>query len=118
MAKNKLYAIHFIDGRQDPDILVSTWAECSELIKGAPNRYKGFSEPKDAEEWLASLETAGKKTYEVTLPDVYAKALDKELKLMHMSLSEYLTDIIRTDLLNEEPDSSNGESEEDEELPF
>ena len=134
--KNKVYAIHFTDGREDPDVLVATWEECSEYIKGAPNMYKGFKDPKDAEDWLAGItedkekrhkENVAKhrssvsdkaqngKTYTFTLPEDCAKALDEELMIMNISLGEYMADLIRTDLLGKEDEDT---EEDDEELPF
>ena len=49
MSKSKYYAIR--KGRKN-NIVVNSWSECEELIKGYSSEYKAFTVEKDAYDWL------------------------------------------------------------------
>jgi ribonuclease H-related protein len=53
MSKKNFYAIK--QGRKS-NLVVSTWKECSELVNGVANDYKGFKTEADAYAWLGQAE--------------------------------------------------------------
>lgn len=50
--KKKYYAIHYIGGES---IIVNTWSECQQKIKGRANLFKSFETKKEAESYLKNI---------------------------------------------------------------
>ena len=108
--KQKFYALHFIDTKQNR--VLKTWDECLSLSTGRQAMYKKFDTEEDAEKWLSSitpdaeqhylemrdkniLKRKNNKEYKIFIPDDLAKKFDKKLMQMQIDADTVIADFIR-----------------------
>lgn len=111
--KKKCYAIHFIGNKKD--VIVDSWTECQELMKGHNNMFKGFMTEEEAKKWLGGItgeqedlhdqqvrdRREAKRIkdnqieYRFVMDNELSEAFQKKLNGLHYSINRIMNEMVR-----------------------